>query len=354
MKLSSSTGFWVFGLYVAPIFLWMTFSYTFMNPQTHWWFLTGGLLMALLGALALYLLFSEEEEEAIVEPPPQEEDEPEEESTESYLIKDLENECAFLKQKNLDLTHDFELYKQDSNQVKNALSTELEGNKQEISQLLIQKEELDKKVREKDKKIVQLDEEINDLQYEIKTLIEFNQNDVKNIQEELLKEEPLEEIHVEEKPKPHQNMSDEDAEQLLRQHIEAIEKIPTLPEWESPYLQYRKWHMHSLSALFPFLEKETSACLFAYSIPEQKALYANSEAYNLTGITSEEFIHRFHFFIPQQSVEWREAMSLLRQEKSAPLNLIITHQDKALSLKSLLSAIPSGPFKGTILGIAYN
>lgn len=351
MKLSSTTGFWVIGLYIAPIFLWMAFSYSFMNPQIHWWFLAGGLLMSLLGALALYLLTIEEEEETPIAPPAEEEETPEV-STESYLIKDLENECAFLKQKNLDLAHDFELYKQESNQVKNTLSTELEGKKQEASQLIAQKEEFDKKIREKEKKILSLDAEINDLQYEIKTLIDFNQNDVKNIQEELLREESLEEVPLEEKPL--QNMRDEDAEQLLRQHIEEIEKIPTLPEWESPYLQYRKWHMHSLSALFPFLEKETSACLFAYSIPEQKALYANSEAYNLTGITSEEFIHRFHFFVPQQSVEWREAMSLLCQEKIAPLNLIITNPHKSLSLKSLLSAIPSGPFKGTILGIAYN
>lgn len=281
----------IFGLYFIPVLLWSIFSFHHMSESSHWTLYSFGLLLACLGTFGIWVLKEKKEQVVPQEPPPAAEplvqapppQEPD-------LALQLEIHQLEAQIENLKLTHKAEV-----EEIKLRLMAEYQP----------ERSGKEKEIRDQAERIQELESKVGELEYEIKTLVDFN--------EETLEDDPW-------------LSSENDASRILKKWLEVGSTI------SAPHLGQ-------------LIQGESRALIFLYGVKEGRALFANSHSLTLFGLTPEQFMEKFHTFLPRESLAWHEALSKTAQDKWAEIRFA--------EAKGVLALIKEGPLEGHLIGIVY-
>ncbi len=233
---------------------------------------------------------------------------------------------------------------------------------------------LQKENEKKERYAVQLENRIRDLSYEIKTLLQLA-----NIDEEEREEIPYATARATtttqettasyagtqcEEPalaviyKKPLHMTHHQASLLLQRCIDMAQKMTG-----SQYLGYRGSRMGEygsqaytldLRHLFERLRMEGGGILIVYSRQEGKVLYVSEEVRDWLGWNAEKFAQNFPFLVQEGYEGWERALSSISQTKEVSVELILkTKNGDDTTVRCQLSLIPTGLFKGYLLGVLY-
>lgn len=281
----------IFGLYFIPVLFWSMMSFTHLASTSHWTLFAFGLLLASLGSIALWFLTEKKEMVPVMIPsapvsipiPTPIDPNP----ALKVEIDRLEQQLETLKSE----------YLLEIEKTRGHLRADYEKEKLEKEKMLIRAQE----------RIQELEAKIDELEYEIKTLVDFN-----SVTEVISEEGWL--------------ASENEASRILNKWLDTSATL-------------------SIEQLSQLIQGEGRALVFLYGPQAGKALSANGHSLTLFGLTSEQFVEKFHTYLPKESLLWHEVLHKTSQEKWAEIRLADT--------KGVIAPILKGPLKGFLLGICY-
>ena len=289
-KIKSFETLIIFGLYFIPIVFWSMMSFTHIGEASQWTLFAFGLLLASLGSIAFWFLIEKKEAPPLVIQP----------------VALPVAPVAPPIDPNPQLQIEIERLEQQMDTLKNEYLLEIEKTRGHlIADYEREKMEKDKSFHRQAERIQELESKISELEYEIKTLVEFNP--------EAISEEGW-------------LTTENEASRILSKWLEVSTTL-------------------SSQQLSQLIQGEGRALVFLYGLHEGRALFANSHSLTLFGLTPEQFVEKFHTYIPKESLPWHEALHKTTQDKWAEIRLVDT--------KGVIASIPKGPLKGYLLGIIY-
>ena len=219
-------------------------------------------------------------------------------------------------------------------------------------------------LEKKDKYISELENIIADLRYEIKTLLNISvqpKNEIKrSVATPQPKEKPValqKDLFIDLSLSP--SATDKEAVQQLQRCIELAQKLTGVSPFENSS-RFRDLGVAGGFALdqrrlFDSLSSETSGIVFVYSKKENKILFSNNQSRTLLGWGADKFTHDFIALMTNPAESWKKAVYSL-----SPLKTLIRtelqfkrKEGGELSLNCHLGLIPTGIFKGDIVGVMH-
>lgn len=246
------------------------------------------------------------------------------------------------------LSHEFARFKEEMHEHQNEYRTSLLEHQNTIAE---QREALDRKQQQ----IQQFETKIRDLNYEIKTLLQL----AERADEELIKA-PLQralDLPVDFEAEEEEIHTWEAALSQLKQCVDVAQRIVG----GSPFGSHSRFKELSLDnftldsrRLFDYLREIQNCTIFVYSPKENKMLFVNSHIRTLMGISEQDFLHSYESILAHDLNEWRIALSQLTFKNHTKLHLTLkNNEDQALSVQGLIGSIPTGTFRGSVIGILF-
>lgn len=340
--------------YFIPFFLWMVATYYYAPLSFSWWVLLIGIVVLTFGsALFQMLLTSLPKKTADIQVKTVLQEIPKVEFKTEDPNPQLLEEIELLKEQlttvktsyeKLSMEHEWlnkekNTFEKNLQNLKSASSLELEETERRVQDL---KEE----IHQKDLASQQLENQIQDLRYEIKTLLQLTEersNSYKatfKVAEESSTTPALEEIHTV-----------EDSKTLLKRCLEALRKLT--PAYKRTFGNQPQ--LLDQRRLADTLNRETSALILIYSSEEQKLTYVSPHVRKHLGYNPESFLHEFPHAFGNAQDPFKSAAGDLLTKTEILLNLNISKKDGSQGeWKCLLSQVPSGTFRGYIIGVCYS
>lgn len=219
----------------------------------------------------------------------------------------------------------------------------------------------------KQEKISQFESKIRDLSYEIKTLLQPNETEPKEVAKEkkapLMVTEPLHPYYAgEEEPSvivDTQVHSSGEATVLLKRCIDTAQKLTGANYYGGEGMRHRDFSPHNytidLRRLFDSLRSENASLVLVYSQKDDKLLFVNNQSRTLLGWSSEKFIQDFQSIIQKSTVEWKGALNHVSTHYEARTRILMKTKDGSdLPIDCQLGVIPIGLFKGYVIGVLYS
>jgi PAS domain-containing protein len=297
------------------------------------------------------------------------------------LLKELESKeelIASLKEEEENLRSQMNQITQSFADYKIFSEEQLKHKNLQISTLQQTIEEQQHEMEKRQDQIYQLDTKVRDLSYEIKTLLHLNAEEPAKSPSFSSKGESLnklpEGILIKETFSPYTTQQEEetdsssfkgsfrihsqvDAAYLLKRCIHTAQKMSGAHYQGNEPSRYRDLSSHymiDLRRLFDSLRNETEAIVLVYSQKENKVLFVNSQAKHLLGWSAEKFMQDFFSIIQEGMNEWNQALSQLSVQPDAPIRLLTkTKNGEECLLQCHLGLVPTGLFKGYVIGILY-
>ena len=214
---------------------------------------------------------------------------------------------------------------------------------------------------DKDNMIRSLEAEVEELNEQLRVREHpVAQKGKREIHEALLPEEEEEHQWIEEENAvtTSEVTTQYDALVLLQKCLVKAQNLSGAHHLGEKFQRYRDLSLDNftidLRRLFDILRNETSAAILVYSRDEQKFLFANDVVKGLFGWTSDHTIREFTSLIRGGLSEWEELRDTL--EVGTPANLRLVIKAKAGSdvlVHSCWSVVPSGVFRGMLLGVLF-
>lgn len=383
--------------YLIPILFFSGYSIGLMSPNKSWNVLTVGLLLCVGGAIVFLILIRQWEhfftktalrrslQEDVpslaaypVDLHPLEEDVHHLDSLQEAIKRaqeesELKSQQALLAQEESERLHkqalksmedlaEYKLFSEEQLNQKNLLV-------QNLQQRLV---DLQGDLETRNDKISQFESKIRDLSYEIKTLLQLNEDDYKEVEKSkkisplthaegfVVKEQP-QHYHVEEENSPIIEMKVHDADEamlMLKRCIDIAQKLAGANYYGSEGVRSREPMPQSyaidLRRLFDSLRSENASMVLIYSQKEDKLLFVNNQSRSVLGWSSEKFIQDFQSIIQKGTVEWKNALAQAASHYEAQAKVLMkTKSGQEIPIQCLLGMIPMGLFKGYIIGILY-
>lgn len=366
--------------YVIPI----TFISFYASPAKAWLTVTGGLFFSALGSLVVWIFIRQWEQTILKDCHIQIQS-----IKESFKLPETfqENPNIFLEEEKLRLLESTIALQKE----------QLEEKKQQMIKLSIEKEsfqhQMDKLIEEMEsiksycnqqveeykilladhqKTIIdlrdalqakhhvtmQLESKVRDLSYEIKTILKIAEGPQEVIQEALPIYSQNEEVMTAYEQENGQIQTFEEALMLLKRSVDSVQRMPGPPHLtKSQHFKNLPFENYALDLrrLFDHFQNETEGVLFVYSQKEEKILFVTNPIEKLIEISPEKFQKTFQERIQQEKEEWQRAISQLSFKNESKITLSFKNrQGKEVSLTCLLSMIPTGIFRHTILGVLFS
>lgn len=331
----------VLAFYALPISVWGIYSFKFINLEHQWTLFALGLMLLFLGS-ATFLLWSYRRETAI----------------EEFVLQAdfpklnenlLNSDPPFSSEPQLSeiaIERD-ELQKQ---------WTDLQERYSELAAESTQTiDELRAQIDQKQQQIVHFENQIHDLRYEIKTLLHLTEIDFPQKSSHTQNTTPPP-IHERVYWGEHYVSSDAEAKLLLKQCIEAAQKITGVCQTKSPVRQKAFSVDHftlDLRLLFDTLREEQGALVSVFSLKDNKIIFANNQTKPLLGYSPEKFVQDFSSILEDQ-FQWNHAIVHLSTKSEVALKVALKSKGgQELHTSCHLGAIPTGIFRGLAICVAY-
>lgn len=209
-----------------------------------------------------------------------------------------------------------------------------------------------------------LESKINDLNYEIKTLLRLNESvetrktrkEENSFHDTGISERRENDPHVQYgSDNKHETVADVEPHQLLKKCINTAQKLTGANYYGNEASRYREFSTSYFAIdqkrLFESLKRETGAILVVYSQKEQRLLFANDTTSTLLGWSPDQFVTDFAKIVKQGISEWKKTLQSISIAKEAEIRLLMkTNTDVELLFNCHLGVIPSGLFKGFVIG----
>jgi PAS domain-containing protein len=297
-------------------------------------------------------------------------------------IDKLHNELSQGSSQNLEITKENERLIRELEQMRKEFDLFRESTEEKLEQNHIFLREYQQTINEqrgvveaKQLIVEQLEGKVRDLTYEIKTLLQLAekvQNDKpQTVVPISLGGQRIAEAHYPYRPQVQTNVSDTEGlktEDRVSVSVSAInqlrhclniaqkitgasyqgQRLPRGPDLspDSNALEMRR--------LFDGLRTETTSALWVYSLAENKVLFANQAVKPLLGWPPDKFMQNFSEIINDAQIPWQEAIAQLSYKTDCQALLQMQSKSgQAISIQCHLGMVPTGLFKGHIIGIAY-
>jgi hypothetical protein len=339
--------------YLIPILLWSGYSIALMPPQKSWWILSLGLLLSFAGSIVLILLFHKRAELT----PPKEEPPPP--ILHHTLDLELESKLEKLMAEKEELQRHSTLVQGEFDFFRTHSLGDMEERDQRIIQLQEKLKGHESALQSKESLISDLETKVSDLKYEIKVLAHSSEGRAEQSERAL---EIDHEEHGAEKGvalavgKTVQSVAE--AAILLKRCLDIAQKITgayymntTTPRiLDLPIDHYAL----DLRRLFDAFRSESSGGIILYSQKERKLVFANPQTKSLSSLGPDRFVMEFNAILEEGFPDWEQALHELitHKEVQTALNLK-TKSGTAFHTQALLGTIPSGLFRGYIVGVLY-
>lgn len=224
-----------------------------------------------------------------------------------------------------------------------------------------------------------LDTKIFDLSYEIKTLLHLNEAEPEAPSNAINLSEPVRQIRHElnvdldasapfstlnQLAQEKEIQSDQpiktaaEAVSLLKKCISIAQKL-TGANFNTPEaLRYREFSSSHYNIdqrrFFENLGHEMGGLIIVYSPKDNKILFSNQMSKTLLGWNPEKFSSDFSTIIQEGMSYWKKALSLLTSTPESQARLLAkTKQGQEALLNCHLGVIPTGLFRGYVIGVLY-
>lgn len=251
--------------------------------------------------------------------------------------------------------------------LKSYFEREIQLKEEKIAEMQGRFDEWQLEMEKKQRYSGQLENKIRDLSYEIKTLLQLA--DIEEETDEIASTgiEPMivqeERVLYAETAKSGSLLVQEtvlretrDAAALLRRSIDVAQKMTG-----SQYFGYRTsslaTHPYTLDLrhLFDRLRGETGGLVIVYSQKEERILFVNDFVQEWLGWIPEKFTQSFSQYVQEGMEEWTEALGQLALYKESEARLVLRDKEgEDLPVHCLLGLIPTGLFRGYVIGVIYS
>lgn len=387
-----------FLIYLIPILMILFFLSFYISLQVLWPFYTIGILLAAIGSIFIFALIQNStrsiEKNDIVD----EVSEPEEiQEVNNSFYEAMENEITtlneLLSENKLALEEQLVLY---ANQSEDLKYFKEKLKKQEDDYFLLQEEfkkyqllsenqieeekklhmdaletisELRANTHHKQQQIEILENKIHDLSFEIKTILQIT--DLTSIisskeiepgnmthdtahayQVPLDDNEEMDDFTL-----SHVTSSD-DAKKQLKRCIDIAQKITGAQHLSSNKSRFGDFSFDNyalnLRRLYDSLRSENSCTIFVFSPKENKLIFINNQVKELLGWNPEKFVLDFEDIVQDGILEWKHSLSQLSIVNYNQSRLVMKAKSgKDLLLHCQIGLIPTGVFKGNVIGVLY-
>lgn len=366
-------------LYLAPLLFFATYSTTLMAPHKSWMLLSLGLLLVVLGSLALIaLLFYWEQalrfrsleahtskengrdKIARIEPltSPIDETIPEKsiESLEdhaplAHLLQLKTTACIALEETNQVLERQLQGLAQDFADYKLFSEEQLRQKQLQMTALQHMLEEQKTEMESRQEQIHHLDSRVHELSEEIKAFLQ--PSPVEEVSATSSVVDPLR-IHWDLGASHHRTTLSQPvaATLLLTKCLQAAEKLTGAHYAQgSPFSP--TYYAIEQRQLFDQLNEERGALIFLYSPQQEKLLFANQEIKELFGWPSEKCASPFLSLV-QGGEGWQTALHSLDALPQVETRLLArTKQGEECLLYCHLGKISAGLFRHAIIGVLH-
>lgn len=235
-------------------------------------------------------------------------------------------------------------------------------------------ENLKADLESKQEKLTQFETKVRDLSYEIKTLLQLNESE--SLSPSHSKPNPPS-SHVLVKENIHHYQTDfknieedssytydkqvrtpAEASLFLKRCVEIAQKFNGANYYPADLNRNRDLPQHNyaidLRRLFDSLRSENASVVLVYSPKEDRLLFVNNQSKNVFGWNSEKFVQDFASIIQPAQRDWKEAITQIQTQSETYTRMLIkTKTGHDLIVQCMLGIIPTGLFKGYIVGVLY-
>ena len=394
------------GLYVVPLSFLTLWAGGILAPSIQWSLLTWGLFAATAGAASLYVLLLRWESVASRKvTPTQLPNAASEQAISEQLAEqqaELNTTIESLQQQLMEAqTQRDELGSSLHDQEKHAVLFERE--KQEAlqrvaeieEQLLTQKKQIESQIADKDtlldeyqktiseqrdviekksQQIEELDARVKDLNYELKTVLncansEVAETDPKEPVKSTTESRPTTRNKVKaekaEAPDPHldlglaaPNQTRSEAQSQLKRCVDIAQKLTGARHLAGDSSRFRDLssdgYALDLRRLCDSLRSEQSSMILLYSQREQRLLFTNNQVRGMLGWSPEKFVQNFNSLIIRGQRDLQNTLKKTGSKGQGEVSVVMrSRAGEERCLHCLLEVIPTGLFKGHILGVLY-
>lgn len=366
--------------YFLPIVFWNLYAVSLIDPKQAWSLASTGLVISVLGALALiiachyrelYLMQKFKPLPQIFEAAPGVlEGEKSREMLEPIIeekqqqIERLLQESAALKQELDAFQENYEHFKEEQFLSKQQWGKQLE----EFSQLdgdqkrMIEQQRIT--IDQKQQNITHLENQIHDLRYEIKTLLQLAELEPAIDSKSSIidfTEFAHQEVHSGNATAvevAQQVRTIEEASFLLKRCLDIAQKITSGYPFGlgSPRLRDLPMDHHALDLrrLFDSLRSENASLILFFSRKDNKVLFANNQTKSLLGWSPEKFVQDFLLVIQDGIDDWKNGLASLASKQEVHTRLMMkTKFGDDMFVGCCLGAVPTGVFKGDVIAVIY-
>ena len=372
----------IFVLYLVPILALTAYSMNLFSPDRSWVTLSLGLLFSALGTLALYSILIDWQQSArkrahllaevhavrhtseqpetsqisVVEYEEKQNQMLEEINKLGEELERIQNENAQMNQVKIDLQDEYQKYKESK-------EDELENKKVLLSEYQETISEQRLVIEKKQTSIEELENKLKERDYELKTLLQLSDiggdSQTEQAVEIVVPEEKEEEQAVSAQENHDTDVrTHEEASHLLKRSIDTAQKITGASHFSGDTPLFRDFQINNyaldLRRLFDSLRSENSSVVIVFSPKENRVLFVNQQIKPVLGWNPEKFIQDFFYLIEEGLDEWKTAVTPTNHEEHKVRLLLKSRSGQSKLFHCHLKAIPTGIFRGHIIGILYS
>jgi|GEM_PF-5556277 len=212
-------------------------------------------------------------------------------------------------------------------------------------------EELRSQLEHRDQLCQQFEQQIHDLRYEIKTLLQLTEIEPKRTVGHAPSFASSDSVTTLLTVPPPKVSTPDQARQQLRRCLDIAQKLSgAFPAGADFTLSYP---VLDLRRLFDSLKSETASALIVYSLKEGKVIFANPQNKALFGWNPDRFAQDF-VELQGDTSAWERALAELTHLHEASTHLLMgARNGQELAVECLLGTVPTGLFRGYVLGVLY-
>lgn len=347
--------------YLTPVIVWGGYVVSHLPVHLGWFMILSGIILALFGTVGLFLLSKYREAErlekmsidvpiapqaTVIAPEPQ------------IVIKEIDPSPEL--QATIERQHErIVQLEEDVHAKEEHLKDTLDTLQSEHANVLTEKERLLEEHNEvisnlrqesakKQQAITQLETQISDLRYEIKTLLNLT---------EIPPELEIEPLPAKPATPQRTITTPEEASQLLKRCVDIAQKMTGAYHLNNSRVRELNLDHQALDLrrLFDALRSESTGLVLIYSQKENKVIFANNRTREFFDLTPEHFTQDFSQIISPSIESWQNSVIQLlsKSETSVKLDCRLT-EEKSTTIEGCIGSVPSGLFRGYILGVFYN
>lgn len=205
----------------------------------------------------------------------------------------------------------------------------------------------------KQQQIIKLENTVHDLSHEIETLVQISDYAHHATKQSSSLRPPFIQVNQE---KCTSLQMEHGAPELLKRYVTIAQKLTGANHFGSGESRFSDFMVNGyaleLRRLCDSLCDEKTGIILLYSQKEDKLLFANNHTKELLGWGADKFVQDFHSLIQDSSADWKHALAQLMSRNETHLHMQIkTKMGSSIPMQCHLAIIPTGIFKGHIIGI---